>query len=237
MIRKISPPEAFALRQARIDESIITGQPYIERPYYYENTDNGQQYHDLIGCIGWPNIITDKSKAPNRPGYIAIIGIVKNKVPIEKAQFRIMEEFEHHNIVTLFSGMVSMRRKWGFGLHPGLLQTWIGDCDRFITELALFNEELVRYNKPNSAILIAPPDDFGIPNMFDVYTRTISQALDSDTQRLFYGGNTILKNRIKEFMDKDPVIIGMGGLVYSLVRRCTWMDQTQENVFTVEEGV
>lgn len=237
MIRKISPPEAFALRQARIDESIITGQPYIERPYYYENTDNGQQYHDLMGCIGWPNIITDKSKAPNRPGYIAIIGIVKNKVPIEKAQFRIMEEFEHHNIVTLFYTMVRLRIKWGFGLHPGLLQTWIGDCDRFITELALFNENLVRYGKPNSAILIAPPDDFGIPNMFDVYTRTISQALDSDTQRLFYGGNTILKNRIKEFMDKDPVIIGMGGLVYSLVRRCTWMDQTQENVFTVEEGV
>ena len=237
MIRKISPPEAFALRQARIDESIITGQPYIERPYYCENTDNGQQYYDLIGCIGWPNIITDKSKAPNRPGYIAIVGIVKNKVPIEKAQFRIMEEFEHHNIVTLFSGMVSMRRKWGFGLHPGLLQTWIGDCDRFITELALFNEELVRYGKPNNAILVAPPDDFGIPNMFDVYTRTISQALDSDTQRLFYGGNTILKNRIKEFMDKDPVIIGMGGLVYSLVRRCTWMDQTQQNVFSVEEGV
>jgi len=236
-IRLIAPPEAPQLRQARMDEAIVTGQPFFEKPYYYENIETGQQYHDLFGCVGWPNVITDKNKAPNKPGYIAIVGIIKNSEPVEKAPFRIMEEFESHNILYLFDEMVRMRNEWGYGLHPDLLRTWIGDSDRFITELAIFNDEFVRYGKPQNSILIAPPDDFGIPNMFDVYTRTISQALDSDTQRLFYGGNTILKNRIKEFMDKDPVIIGMGGLVYSLVRRCTWMDQTQENVFTVEEGV
>lgn len=236
-IRLIAPPEAPQLRQARMDEAIVTGQPFFEKPYYYENIETGQQYHDLFGCVGWPNVITDKNKAPNKPGYIAIVGIIKNSEPVEKAPFRIMEEFESHNILYLFDEMVRMRNEWGYGLHPDLLRTWIGDSDRFITELAIFNDEFVRYGKPQNSILIAPPDDFGIPNMFDVYTRAISQSLDSNTQRLYYGGNTILRNRIKEFMDKDPIIIGMGGLVYSLIRRRTWMDQAQENVFTIEEVV
>jgi hypothetical protein len=212
-IRLIAPPEAPQLRQARMDEAIVTGQPFFEKPYYYENIETGQQYHDLFGCVGWPNVITDKNKAPNKPGYIAIVGIIKNSEPVEKAPFRIMEEFESHNILYLFDEMVRMRNEWGYGLHPDLLRTWIGDSDRFITELAIFNDEFVRYGKPQNSILIAPPDDFGIPNMFDVYTRAISQSLDSNTQRLYYGGNTILRNRIKEFMDKDPIIIGMGGLV------------------------
>jgi hypothetical protein len=236
-IRLIAPPEAPQLRQARMDEAIVTGQPFFEKPYYYENIETGQQYHDLFGCVGWPNVITDKNKAPNKPGYIAIVGIIKNSEPVEKAPFRIMEEFESHNILYLFDEMVRMRNEWGYGLHPDLLRTWIGDSDRFITELAIFNDEFVRYGKPQNSILIAPPDDFGIPNMFDVYTRAISQSLDSNTQRLYYGGNTILRNRIKEFMDKDPIIIGMGGLVYSLIRRRTWMEQAQENVFVVEEGI
>jgi hypothetical protein len=236
-IRLIAPPEAPQIRQARMDEAIVTGQPFFEKPYYYENIETGQQYHDLFGCVGWPNVITDKNKAPNKPGYIAIVGIIKNSEPVEKAPFRIMEEFESHNILYLFDEMVRMRNEWGYGLHPDLLRTWIGDSDRFITELAIFNDEFVRYGKPQNSILIAPPDDFGIPNMFDVYTRAISQSLDSNTQRLYYGGNTILRNRIKEFMDKDPIIIGMGGLVYSLIRRRTWMDQAQENVFVIEEGI
>ena len=147
-----------------------------------------------------------------------------------------MAEYEDHNIIGLFAEMLKLRKEYGFGLFPGLLQAWIGDDSRFITELALFNEGLVRRGGESQAILITPPDDFGDPKVFDVYIRAISQALDQGRQRLFYGGNTVLKNRVREFLDKDPVIMGMGGLVHSLLSRCTWMDQARENAFVIEEG-
>lgn len=237
-IKKISHPDIFALRQARLDQAIITGQPYIERPHYYEHVETGQQYYELFGCIGWPNVITDKNKGPNRPGYLAIVGVIKGKRPIEAAPYRIMAEVESHNIVTLFIEMVKLRAEYGFGLYPGLLQTWFGDSNRFIRELALFNEGLRRQlNKDNQDILISPPDDFNDPKVFDLYVRSISQAVDQDNQRLYYGGNTVLKNRVREFQDKDPVIIGIGGLIHSLSSRMMWMDQTRQNVFTIEEVI
>lgn len=235
-IKKITHPQSYELRQARLDHAHITGQPMVERPYYYEHTETGQQYHELFGCIGWPNVITDKNKTSNKPGYIAIVGIIKNNTPPERAPFRIMEEFENHNIITLFAEMLRMRSEFGFGLVPGLLQTWFGDCDRFITELALFNEELMRKGGEQMAILISPPDDFYVPKVFDVYIRAISQSLDQGAQRLFYGGNTILKNRVREFMDKDPVIMGMGGLIHSLLSRTMWLDQARSNCFNLQEG-
>lgn len=235
-IKKCAHPQAFELLQARRDAAIVAGQPFVERPHYYEHTESGQQYYELFGCVGWPNAITDKNKASNKPGYIAVVGIVKGKAGPEKAPFKILAEYEDHNIIGLFSEMIKMRAEWGFGLFPGLLQTWIGDESRFITELAMFNEELIRRGGDSQAILITPPDDFDDTKVFDVYIRAISQALDQGHQRLFYGGNTILKNRVREFLDKDPVIMGMGGLVHSLLSRTMWMDQSRENVFVMEEG-
>lgn len=237
-IKKITHPEAFALRQARLDQALITGQPYVERPHHYEHIESGRQYYELFGCLGWPNIITNKNSGPNKPGYIAVVGILKGIKPPEEAPFRIMEEFESHNIITLFTTMLKMREEWGFGLYPGLLQSWFGNSKRFIRELALFNEGLrKKLGKDNQDILITPPDDFDDPKMFDLYVRTISQAVDQENQRLYYGGNTVLKNRVREFQDQDPVIIGMGGLIHSLSSRMMWMDQTRQSVFTIKEVI
>ena len=236
-IKKITHPQAFELRQSRIDAAIVTGKPLIERPHYYEHVETGQQYHDLFGCVGYPNAITDKNKASNKPGYIAIVGIIKNTDSPQKSPFRIMAEFESDNLHTLFNEMIKMREEFGFGLHPDLLQAWYGDCDRFITELSLFNEELIKAGGEEKAILIIPPEDFNNPKAFDIYIRAITRALNKDSQRLYYGGNAILKNRVREFMDKDPVIIGMGGLVHSLLSRTAWMDSaTNSNCFTLEEA-
>jgi hypothetical protein len=235
-IKKITHPQAFELRQARLDHAHITGQPMIERPHYYEHVETGQQYHELFGCIGWPNVITDKNKTSNKPGYIAIVGIIKNNTPPKRAPFRIMEEFENHNIITLFAEMLRMRSEFGFGLHPELLRAWFGDCDRFVTELALFNEELIRNGGEDRSIQIVPPDDFQNTKVFDIYIRAITRALNKDNQRLYYGGNAVLKNRVREFMDKDPVIMGMGGLIHSLLSRTMWLDQARSNCFVLEEG-
>ena len=235
-IRKITHPQSYELRQARLDAAIITGQPLVERPHYYEHVESGQQYYDLVGCIGYPNPITDKNKAAQKPGYIAVVGVIKSAVGPHKAPFKIMAEYESDNLYALFGGIVRMRDEYGFGLSPGLLQSWFGDCDRFITELALYNEELVRVGGAEAAILIIPPDDFHNTKVFDIYVRAITRVLNKDAQRLVYGGNASLKNRVREFLDKDPIIMGMGGLIHSLISRVPWMYQAQSNCFVLQEG-
>lgn len=235
-IKKITHPQAFELQQARQDHAHITGQPMMERPYYYEHIETGQQYHDLVGCIGYPNAITDKNKASQKPGYIAVVGIVKSSVNPKNAPFRIMAETESDNLFTLLNGILKMRDEFGFGLHPDLLRAWYGNCDRFVTELALFNEELIKSGGEDRSIQIIPPDDFYNTKVFDIYIRAITRALNKDSQRLYYGGNAVLKNRVREFMDKDPVIMGMGGLIHSLLSRTMWLDQARSNCFVLQEG-
>lgn len=236
-IKKIMPdPLNWQLYQQRIDEAHITGVPFIEKAHHYQNTETGQLYYELFGCVGWPTVITDKNRATNKPGYLAIVGVVKGKGLPEKAPFQLLAEYESHNIGSLFNEMVNLRGQYGFGQFPGLLQAWIGDESRFVSELALYNEDLMKSGGSKQAILISPPDNFNDPKFFDVYIRAISAALDKDAQRLFYGKNDILRNRIREFLDKDPVITAMGGLVYSLISRCFWLDHARSNVFTIEEG-
>lgn len=236
IVKIMPPPENWQLYQQRIDEAIITKRPFVERPHHFQNTETGQLYYDLFGCIGWPTVITDKNKATNKPGYLAVVGVIKGKEKPEKSLFQLLAEYESHSIGALFDEIVNLRGQYGFGLHPGLLQTWIGDADRFMIELALFNEDLAKFGGSKQAILIGHPADFGDPKRFDVYIRAISAALDKDSQRLYYGHNDILKNRVREFLDKDPVITAMGGLVHTLVLRCAWLNNTQKNAFTVEEG-
>lgn len=233
-IKMVTHPQAFELRQARIDQAVITGTPLIERPHYYEHVESGQQYYDLVGCVGYPNAITDKNKASQKPGYIAIVGIVKSSIGPQNAPFKIMAELESDNLFTILNGILKMREEFGFGLHPELLRAWYGDCDRFVTELALFNEELIKSGGEDRSIQIIPPDDFYNTKVFDIYIRAITRALNKDAQRLYYGGNAVLKNRVREFMDKDPVITGMGGLIHSLLSRVQWMDSAVNNCFTVE---
>ena len=76
-IKKITHPFAWELYQAKIDQSIVTGKPMVERPFHYENTETGQLYYDLYGCLAWPSEVSDKDEG--MPGYAAVVGIVKSK--------------------------------------------------------------------------------------------------------------------------------------------------------------
>jgi hypothetical protein len=232
-IRKITPPDAFELRQARIDESIVTGQPFIEKPFYYEHTETGQQYYDLFGCIGWPTEDTDKEKG--RPGYIAVLAAVKSGRPIQKAWFRLMGEGESNHISDLLAHILRLREEFGHGLTPGLLQTFFGDPDKHITRLALLNEELIKRKGDKAAILVSPPEDFYSPDVFENYRRSFNEAILSQPARFAFGGNSILKTKHAQFKKDDPAIMAVGGLVHSLILRCTWMDQARENAFNVED--
>lgn len=233
-IRRITHPEAWELRESRSDMAKITGTPLIERPFYYENIETSQQYYDLYGCIGWPTEVSENDDG--RAGYVAIVGVVKGKrTNPQDAAFQLLEERESKNIPTLLKYMQLLRTLFGFGLHPTLLRSWIGDYERFVTQTALFNEKLIEQGGNDQAISITPPDDFGGTKAFDHYVRSLHSVITPGSVRFYFGGLEILKNRLREFKRDDPAVFAVGGLVHSLLLRCAWMDQSRENMFVLEE--
>jgi len=236
-IVKIVHPEAFGIRQSWVDEAHITGMTYVEKPFWYMDKETRQNFYDIFGCIGWPTEFSDKSEGA--AGYIGVVGVVKSSDPIAQvkdAKFKLLYEMESHDVPTLIEGMLEMREEYGFKVHPGLMQSFFGDPERFVTVLALKNERLEEQKK-GTAILISPPDDFYVEKVFDHYVRSLRSVLVKDKVRFYFGKNDILKTRIGEFKQGDPAIYAIGGLVHSLLSQCMWMDFTRENMFIVEDDI
>lgn len=235
-IRKITNPIAWETLQARMDHAAITGQPMIERPFWYENTATGQLYYDLYGCIGWPTEVSDKDMG--MPGYVAVVGVVKPKAegkPIQDAALQLLAEMESRDIATLLNGVMSCREEYGFRVHPGLMQGFFGDPERFITALALLNERLIAKGGERESILIIPPDDFYVQHSFDHYVRSLRSVVSQEHVRFYFGGCEILKNHLREFKRDNPAVFAVGGLVHSLLSRTMWMDaHSREVAFCVE---
>lgn len=230
IIKKITHPEAFGLRQARLDEAHITKQPMIERPFYYQNIENGHEYHDIYGCIAWPTEVNERDIG--RPGYVGIVAILKNQKPVEEAGFLLMAEAESKDIATLLIHALTFRHKYGFGLHPTLLQSWFGDPERFVTTIARFNE-----HHKGKEILIAPPVDFYEPKAFDIYSHSLRSVITPGRVRFGFGNSNILMNRLQGMYKRDdPAVLAVGGLVHTLLLSCEWMDQVSQNMFVIEEG-
>jgi hypothetical protein len=230
-VKKVTNPHAWELAQARLDESIVTGQPLIERPYHYENLENGHMYYDLYGCVGWPTEVSDKG--PGMDGYCAVVGVVKpptEGLKVQNAVFYLLAEFESGDVPQLINAILAMRGEWGFGLTPNLLSAWFGDPDRYIATLALKNERLV---KP---ILITPPYDFYDTMAFDIYVRSLQSAILPGQVRFGFGGLDILKAKLREFRRDNPAVMSVGGLVHTLVMQTEWMDQSGDNHVFVVEG-
>ena len=235
-IALVTHPHPWEVLQARTDESIVTGQSLIERPFYFENTDTGQLYYDILGCVGFPTEVSDRDEG--MPGYVGIIGIIKPKTegkPVQDAAFQLLTERENKDVPSLLDTIIEIREEYGFGLHPDLLQAWFGDPERFITTLALKNERLTTGGKERDAIMIKPPIDFGNPMTFDNYVRSLQSVIIPGKVRFYFGGCEILRNKLREFKRDCPAVMAVGGLIHSLLFETLWMDSTQSNVFTVEE--
>ena len=235
-IALITHPYAWEVLQARTDESIVTGQSLIERPFYFKNTVTGQLYYDILGCVGFPTEVSDRDEG--MPGYVGIIGVIKPKTegkPVQDAAFQLLTERENKDVPSLLDMIIEIREEYGFGLHPDLLQAWFGDYERFTTVLALKNERLTAGGKERNAILIRPPIDFYEPKAFDNYVRSLQSVIVPGKVRFYFGGCDILRNKLREFKRDCPAVVAVGGLVHSLLSQCEWMDSTQSNVFTVEE--
>ena len=237
-IEKIVHPYAWELLQSRVDESIITGQPMTERPFWYRNKSTGQLYYSLYGCIGFPSELT--STSAEEPGYIAVIGVVKPQKegdkPIQNANFQMLAEYESKFVHLLLEQLLIMRQEWGFGLHPELLHTWFGDFERYIPQLARLNETLIEKGGETQTVLVGPFDDFENPRRFDEYWRDLQSVLNKEKQRLFFGGCDVLKTKLLRSFNRDnPAVLAMGGMVHSLMARTLWMDHTRTNCFTLDE--
>lgn len=236
-ISKVIHPEAFGIRQSWVDEANITGKTYIEKPFWYMDTETRQNFYEIFGCIGWPTEFSDKSEGA--AGYVGVVGVVKSSDPtakVQDAKFKLLYETESHDVPTLIESMLEIRNEYGFGAHPGLMQSFFGNPERFITTLALKNEVL-EAQKKNTAILISPPSDFYDEKVFDHYVRSLRSVLVKDKVRFYFGKNDILKTRIGEFKLGDPAIFAIGGLVHSLMSQCMWMDFARENMFIVEDDI
>jgi len=237
-IKKLTPPPLhWMLYQQRVEEARITGVPFVERQYWYENLETGQQYYDLFGCVGWPTEVTDKNDM--RPGYIAIVGVVKDEKPPQDAVFQLLAEDESKNLPTLLYKMAALRCDYGYGLHPSLFNAWYGDPEAFVTTIASLNSELQKkIGHDRNSILIAPPFDFYLPDKFEIYSRSFySTGAEKNKVRFYFGKNEILRNRKNEFKRDDPAILAIGGLVHTLLHSTPWMDQVDDNMFVVEEGI
>jgi len=242
VIRHISPPYPAALFMARRDHAIVTSQDMVERPFWFEDTTTGFMFHDLYACVGWPSEVADKDIG--MPGYAAIVGVIRPP-DLKKdahydpthAKFLLLREAEDSDVPGLIEKCLELREKYGFGCQPDLLTIFLGDPERFTTTLALRNEMLIRDGGDRNALLIAPPDDFYVPKIFDIYIRSLRSCLVEGRQRFFFGKNDILKNRIREFRRDDPSVLAAGGLVHSLLNRCMWMSQAnQSTIFNVEDA-
>ena len=230
IIKKITHPFAYDLRQAREDFAKITNKPLIERPFYYENIQNGHQYLDIYGCVGWPTKVSEVDDG--RAGYVAIVAAGRDEHPIETPVFALLAEYESKNVPSLLNFMLEMREKYGYGLHPTLLTSWWGDSDRFIVPLAMVNEKLV-----GKEIMLAPPVGFQDKTHFDDYARSMQSLISKDIKIKrfqFMEGLEILKNRLREFKLDEPAVVAVGGLVHTLVLTMPWMEQVQDNVFVVD---
>ena len=232
-IKLIAPISAPELEQARRDESIVTGQPFVERPYYFENIDTGQLYYDLYGCVGWPTEISENDKG--LPGYCAVMGVVRGSCNPQDAVFQLLAEGESKDVGSILSSIVTMRDTYGFNLNATVLRTWYGDPDRYNTNIALFNEATFTEN-PHKALVFSPPDDFYELAKFDNYVRSLRSVIIPGKVRLYFGKNEIIKNHLREFYRDDPAVMAIGGLVHSLLNQCMWMDQMRETAFRIDEG-
>jgi len=246
VIKLVEHPYSQDVYQARLDHAIVTGQPLLERPWWFEDVRNGNTYHELYGCLGWPSEVSATSLG--LPGYIAIVGVIRPlSYPEDKeynprdAAFVLLEEDQDLDVPTLLYKAVRLRAKYGFGVQRKLLTAWYGDPERFLTALALYNERLTSRNRnPDLAIVLTPPEDFYTQGVFDTYVRALKSALlrtGGLERRLWLGNNEIIKTRLREFQRDDPAVLAVGGIVHTLLSTTLWMDRTGDTVFNVKEAV
>ena len=225
-LKLITNPEPWQVLRAREDEAIVTNQPMVEKPWWWENVETGQLYYDVFGCMAWPTDVADKGLGEN--GYIGIIGVVRKDASIEhtdprNADFQLIEELESLDIGILIQNCFRLQEKYE------LKHGFYGDPHKFVTTVAISNEA------QKADLLIAPPLDFYDTNNFEIYVRALRSCIQKDRRRFYFGSNRILKKNVQGFKRDSPSIMAVGGIVHTLINQTLWMLASDGNVFNVDE--
>lgn len=235
MIQVIQEKHPTETMQARRDFAHVTKEPVVELPYWFKDTDTGKEYYNLYAGLGWPQKVTEKGD--QLPGYAGIIAVVKGSKDAIDAPFQVVAEIQEPSVDILITECVKLRKKWGFGVHPQLLDIFIGDHTQFDTVVAGYNTVLAEAGRPDrEAFIVSPADDFDSPQAFDLAVRRLQSVLMvKQGKRLYLGDSEIIKNRILSFRRDDPAILALGGLVHTLLMRTPWMEQSVPSVFQLDE--
>jgi len=220
------------IMMARRDFARIRKEPLVEHPYWFK--DESTEYHDIYGCIGWPQRLTEKGD--QRTGYAAVVAVIKDDREPEDAIFKVVEETENLSAPLLIQSCVEMRNRWGFGVHPHLMRVFVGDYRTFENVTARYNSKVIeRDGDDRQAFIVSPPDDYENARAFDLYLGSLRSVLSREAKRLYIGSAGIIKNRIMEFQRDDPAIMALGGLMHTILLRTPWMEQSDSSLFQLAD--
>ena len=222
--------------QARRDFAHITKTPIVEKPYWFQDMETGNEYYGIYGCIGWPQKF--QGRGDELPGYGCVLGVrkIEGQDP-ENAQFDILDDCRQPpgNEDLLIQDCILMRNRWGFGVHNDLMPVCYGDYRPFELLVADFNTKLTDKTGEEHAFIVSPPDDFDQQTVFHIYVSRLGSVLAARQKRLYLGNHQTTKNRLQGFKNLDPVIMGLGGLIHTLLLRQPWMEQSTPSVWQMPD--
>jgi hypothetical protein len=222
---------------ARRDFAHVTKTRVVEPPYWFRDTATGLEYHGIYGAIGWPQRLSERGD--ERSGYGVVVGVrkIKGQDPGD-ARFDVLEEIQElsGSEGLLIKSCVEMRSRWGYGVHESILPVFYGDHRPFELVVADFNTRIAEtMNNDRHAFIVTPPDDYDNAKAFDVFMGRLASVLAEKSKRLYLGNHDVIKNRIQAFKRDDPAIMALGGLVHVLLLRQSWMEQSTESVWQMED--
>uniref|UniRef100_A0A6M3LHZ5 Uncharacterized protein n=1 Tax=viral metagenome TaxID=1070528 RepID=A0A6M3LHZ5_9ZZZZ len=219
---------------ARRDFAIVTGVKQYDPPYWFVDKETNKEYKGIYGCIGWPGAVMNERDSEQPPGYAAVIGVQR-----EDERFHLLEEVDALSPKLLIDKCLRMRTRWGFKVHPSLLQVFIGDHLRFELIVAQFNSMMISQRGKGSvgeAFIVSPPDEQENPKHWDIYFRQLQYVVAPEVKLLILGKiGTLLRNQLTEFKRDNPAVLAVGGLMHTLLGRTPWKTRTEDAVWIMPE--
>jgi hypothetical protein len=195
--------------------AMITGSRWVAKPPFYRNIETGEDYFDIAGAVAWPG--------ENLAGFAVIVAAVNMRE--KEPALMVLAEIEEKSIEDLISACVEIRERYGY---PELLDMWYGDYLRFSSLIGDINTRFEKQSGKGKGFYITQPDDFEVPNNFEIYLHRIRSCLkapDSGGKQLILGNCNRLRNYLQNLppdavkngsIEEYPAVASLGFAVHTL---------------------